>query len=38
LENGLDFNVKMRKGITPLEVAQENKDRIVNFLIEKGAK
>ncbi len=38
VENGLDFNVKMRKGITPLEVAQESKDRIVNYLIEKGAK
>lgn len=38
MENGLDFNVEMRKGITPLEVAQESKDRIVNYLVEKGAK
>lgn len=37
-ENGLDFNVELEKGTTPLSVAKENKDRIVNYLIEKGAK
>ncbi|MFZ5949664.1 MAG: ankyrin repeat domain-containing protein [Candidatus Rifleibacteriota bacterium] len=38
VENGIDFNVDLKKGRTPLEVAKENRDRIINFLIEKGAK
>lgn len=37
-ENGVDFNVELEKGTTPLSVAKENKGRIVNYLIEKGAK
>ncbi len=38
VENGIDFNVELEKGTTPLSVAKESKDRIVNYLIEKGAK
>ncbi|MEW6711117.1 MAG: ankyrin repeat domain-containing protein [Candidatus Riflebacteria bacterium] len=38
VEKGIDFNVELKKGQTPLEVAKENRDRIIDFLVEKGAK